>query len=60
MNLGKKWQYAKQHIESIMRHDDEPLAAREALAKRITQCVEDELAAAKTREATAIEDALKE
>lgn len=50
MNLREKLAYARAHVESILRHDDEPLEAREAAAAELIRHVEAEFASAKGRE----------
>lgn len=51
MTLGKKLEYARQHVRSILRHDDEPVALRRAAAEALTKEIAAELAAAEGREA---------
>lgn len=60
MTLGKKLAYAKQHIQSIIRHDDEPLAARRKAAEQLTKFIAAEVAEAERREAVAVAKALEE
>jgi hypothetical protein len=58
MKLGKKLDYARKHVESILRHDDEPLAARLEAAKLLRQKIEGEEAAARERETRAVKRSL--
>lgn len=50
MNLTEKMAYAKQHVESILRHDDEPIEDRAQAAAALKQHIDAELSAAQKRE----------
>jgi hypothetical protein len=58
MKLGRKLTYARQHIESILRHDAEPIEARREAARLLTEHVTAELAAAEERHAEQVAQAL--
>jgi hypothetical protein len=58
VKLGTKLEYAKRHVVSLLRHDDEPLAARQEAAKRLKQFIDAELGAATERESKAVKRAL--
>lgn len=51
MNLDRKLEHAKAALLSITRHDDEPVAARKALADEVKAFLDAEVAAAGEREA---------
>lgn len=50
MKLGNKVRIAKQAIDSLLKHDDEPVAGREVAAQQLIEHIETELAAAQKRE----------
>lgn len=58
MQLGRKLTYLKQQIESVLRHDDEPLAVRRAVAAEAQAHLARELEAAEGREAARVVAAL--
>lgn len=60
MKIGRKLTYAKQHVESILRHDDEPLAARRAAAEALRAHLDAELKIAEEREAAKVKSALED
>lgn len=60
MKLGKKVTIAKQAIDSLLKHDDEPAAAREAAAQQLHDHIDAELAAAQKREQARIAASLED
>jgi hypothetical protein len=50
VNLQIKLRYAKQHVESIARHDDEPFAVRQAALQHLTAVIVHEAIQAEARE----------
>lgn len=58
MKLGRKLTYAKQAVESILRHDDESIDARREAARLLTGHVAAELKAAEERHAATVKVAL--
>jgi len=50
VNLQVKLGYAKQHVESIARHDDEPFAVRQAALQHLVAVIVYESTRAEARE----------
>lgn len=60
MNLGRKITLAKQAIDSILKHDDEPVAARVEAAEILSSHIAAELAGAQVRENAHIAEELED
>lgn len=60
MHLGRKITYAKQHIESVSRHDDAPFVDRKLALEQLKAHLDAELKAAEEREQERAKRALKD
>ncbi len=58
MNIQRKLELARQHIEIIARHDDEDLAVRQAALQAVYRHIDTELQAAKERVQAKVQAAL--
>ncbi len=58
MNIQRKLELARQHVEIIARHDDEDLAVRQAALQAVADHITSELQAASERVQAKVQAAL--